>query len=186
MTECKLPLDAKNPVWRVKPNSRTVITEQEFDMKVQYYHWISAWSGSAVTCFSWKPVFLCLAAHTFQFGGRKESASNNCRRFGQFLNMSSSQSEAIARTSPRVNQADAPLDPSVTAIFFSFVHKLQNIWNDSLRLEPDMQTWLRRITFSMQALLLCVPLTGKLCITPPLLIWGSPNGRQFLSLGISR
>lgn len=38
MTECKLPLDAKNAVWRVKPNSQTVITEQGFDVKVQNYH----------------------------------------------------------------------------------------------------------------------------------------------------
>lgn len=62
-------------------------------------------------------ISVSVAAHTFQFWGRKENASKNCRRFGQFLNTSSSQSEAIARTSPRVNQADVPLDPSVMAIF---------------------------------------------------------------------
>lgn len=118
MSECKLPLDAKNTVWRVKPNSQTAITEQGFDVKVQYYHWISAWPGGAGTCFSWKLVFLCLwLLIRFSSGGGKEIASKNCRRFGHFLNTSSSQSEAIARTSPRVNQADVPLDPSVTAIF---------------------------------------------------------------------
>lgn len=62
-------------------------------------------------------ISVSVAAHTFQFWGRKDSASRNCRRFGQFLNTSSSQSEAIARTSPRANQADVPLDPSVTAVF---------------------------------------------------------------------
>lgn len=39
--------------------------------------------------------------------------------------------------------------------------------------------------FSTQALLLRVPLTGKLCMAPPLLIWGSPNGRQLVSWGVS-
>lgn len=98
-------------------NSQTVITEQGFDVRVQYYQWISAWSGGAGACFSWKPVFLCLwLLIRFRTGGRKESASRNCRRFGQFLNTSSSQSEAIAWISPRVNQADVPLDSSVTAI----------------------------------------------------------------------
>lgn len=59
VTECKLPIGAKSTVCRGKLNSQTVIAEQTFDMKVQYYHWIFAWSGGAVTCFSWNPVFLC-------------------------------------------------------------------------------------------------------------------------------
>lgn len=130
-------------------------------------------------------ISVSVAAHTLQFWGRKASASKNCRPFGQFLKASSSQSEAIARTSPPVNQADVPLSPSVTAIFLWLAFLLSNC-KIFETVQSDMQTWLRRIIFSTQPLLLCVPLTGKLCITPPLLIWGSPNGRQFLSLGVSR
>lgn len=38
VTECKLPIGAKSTVCRGKLNSQTVIAEQTFDMKGQYYH----------------------------------------------------------------------------------------------------------------------------------------------------
>lgn len=113
MTVCKLPLDAKNSVCREKPNSQTVITEQGFDMKVQHYHWIAAWSGTVI-CFSWKPVVLCLRLlMCFRSEGGKKMSPTTAEEL-EFLNMSSSQ-ESIVGTPPHVNQADVSL--SVMAIF---------------------------------------------------------------------
>lgn len=70
---------------------------------------------------------------------------------------------------------------------FSFVHKIQNMWTGSCQPGSSLSHICRPgcSIFSTQALLLCVPLTGKLCIAPPLLIWSSPSGRQFVSSGVS-
>lgn len=171
--ECKLPLDAKSTVCRGKPNSHTVITEQAFDMKVQYYHWILAWSGSAVAVFLEIQYFFV----------------NEGREIGQILNMSFSHSEVNAKTPPGVNQGDVSqaCHGHFPWTHFSFVHKLQNMQTDSC--QPGCS--LRQICrpgcgiFSTQTLLLHVPLTGKLCSAPPPLIWGSPNGRQLVSSGVS-
>lgn len=169
VTECKLPLGARCTVCRGKLNSQTVITEQTSSMKVQYYHWIFAWSGGAVTCFSWNPVFLC------QWWQR------NWTVFKHVLQSIRGKCQGPAG----MNQGDVPHAHRghFPLTGFPFVHKLQNTWNDSC--QPGCSLSLIRRpgcgVVSTQARLCRLPLTGKLHTAPPLLIWGSPKGHQCVS-----
>lgn len=103
--------------------------------------------------------------------------------------MSFSHSEANANTPPGLNQGDVPhaCHGHFPLTDFFFVYKLQNMWNDSCQPGCSLSQICRPGCgiFSTQALLLHVPLRGKLCIAHPLFIWSSANGHQFVSSGVS-
>lgn len=172
MTECKLPLDAKSTVCRGKPNSQTVITETAFDMKAQYYHWIFAWSGVQSLVFLETQYFFV----------------NDGRGIVQFLNMSYSQSEVNAKTCLALTKVTRLMP--VVAIFLWLTFLLYQYANCRICEMILVSLWviyadLAAVYFPRRRFFSAVPLRGKLCSAPPLFIWGSPNGRQFVSPGVS-
>lgn len=146
MLECKLPLDAKSTVCTGKPNSQTRILTWKCSITTEYLHGLRV-----------KSLVFLETQYFFV---------NDGRGIGQFLKMSVSQSVANAKTPTVVNQVNVPRAcrghfPLTDFFCPQIAEYLKQFLPACLLSELDMQTWLWYTSSPC-------PLTGKLCIAPPL------------------